>query len=391
MGLAIAPLGFYFGFISTAVPILLAGQGVAVDRIAYISAVGFSPSFWAFLICPVLDVRFTKRTYGFALATLAGVCLCASVLLLKHLALMTVFLTAGCTATVMFGNALMGWLPDIIEDKHYGEVGAWSNVANLGAAGVFGTLVVVLVRTLPMSIAAPMLAFVLTSPTALLFFFPTPMPPTRSVRETFRTLFRDLYQLCRSRSCLLGLMMFLSPASCFALTNLFSGLGKDFHAPEQWVTAIGGTGVAIACSVGCVAAIELCERFSRSRVYVMTGLFGAVFSIGLILSPHTLAMFVVGVLGYNFCQGMNYTAFSSLTFEIVGPGNPLAATQMGLLAASANLPISYMTALDGRAYAAHGLTGMLAVDAGMSVLTGIALLILLSRLWRPKPLVTVSG
>ncbi len=151
-------------------------KGVAVDRIAYISAVGFSPSFWAFLICPVLDVRFTKRTYGFALATLAGVCLCASVLLLKHLALMTFFLTAGCTATVMFGNALMGWLPDIIEDKHYGEVGAWSNVANLGAAGVFGTLAVVLVRTLPMPLAAPMLALVLTSPTALLFFFPTPMP-----------------------------------------------------------------------------------------------------------------------------------------------------------------------------------------------------------------------
>ncbi len=99
----------------------------------------------------------------------------------------------------------------------------------------------------------------------------------------------------------------------------------------------------------------------------MTGLFGAVFSMGLIWSPHTLAMFVIGVLGYNFCQGMNYTAFSSLTFEIVGPGNPLAATQMGILAASANLPISYMTALDGRAYASHGLTGMLATDAGMSI------------------------
>ena len=123
----------------------------------------------------------------------------------------------------------------------------------------------------------------------------------------------------------------------------------------------------------------------------MTGLFGAVFSMGLIWSPHTLVMFVVGVLGYNFSQGMNYTAFSSLTFEIVGPGNPLAATQMGLLTASANLPISYMTAVDGRVYAAHGLTGMLAVDAGMSVLAGIALLIVLSRLWRPKPLVTVSG
>src|ERR1700733_13070993 len=248
MGLAMAPLGVYFGFITTATPILLSGQGVAVDRIAYISAVGFSPSFWAFLLCPVLDVRFTKRTYGFALAALAGVCLCSTVLLLKHLALMTFFLTAGCAAIVMYGNAVMGWLVDIIEDKHYGQVGAWSNVANLGAAGVFGTLTVILVRTMPERLAAVALAGVLMAPTALLLFFPAPARPTRSATETFRSLFRDLYHLFRNRSSLLGLIMFLSPGSCFALTNLFSGLGRDFHAPERWVTAIGGTGVAIVCS-----------------------------------------------------------------------------------------------------------------------------------------------
>jgi MFS transporter, PAT family, beta-lactamase induction signal transducer AmpG len=391
MGLAIAPLGFYYGFITTALPILLAAQGVPVDRIAYISAVGFSPTFWAFLVCPILDVRFTKRTYGFVLEVLAAICLCATVLLLKHLALMTFFLTLGCTATVMFGNAVMGWLPDIIEDKHYAQVGAWSNVANLGAAGAFGTLAVVLVRTLPIAIAAPILAVVLIVPTALLLFFPAPVPPTRGVAEMFRTLFRDLYRLCRSRRCLLGLMMFLSPASCFALTNLFSGLGKDFHAPERWVTAIGGAGVAVVCSLGCVVAIGLCQRFARSVVYLTTGLCGAVFALGLIWSPHTLAAFAVGVLGYNFCQGMNYTAFTALTFEIVGPANPLAATQMGLLAASANLPISYMTALDGRVYASHGLTGMLLNDGGMSVLAGCVLLVILNRLGRPKALVSVSG
>jgi hypothetical protein len=249
----------------------------------------------------------------------------------------------------------------------------------------------VLVRTLPLTLTAAALTLVLVVPTALLLFFPAAVLPTRSATETFRTLFRDLYRLCRTRRCLLGLMMFLSPASCFALTNLFAGLGKDFHAPERWVTAIGGSGVAIVCSVGCITAIWLCERFTRSNVYVMTGIGGAVFVMGLIWSPHTLVAFAVGVLGYNFCQGMNYTAFMALEYEIVGPANPLAATQMGLLTASGNLPISYMTAVDGRAYAAHGLTGMLAVDAGTSVVTGIVLLILLSRLRRPKALVAVSG
>ena len=178
--------------------------------------------------------------------------------------------------------------------------------------------------------------------------------------------------------------MFLSPASCFALTNLFAGMGRDFHVPERWVTAIGGTGVAIVCSVGCIAAIWLCDRFTRSNVYVVTGLGGALFALSLIWSPHTLVAFAVGVLGYNFCQGMNYTAFTALQYEIVGPANPLAATQIGLLTASGNLPISYMTAIDGRVYAAHGLTGMLAMDAGMSVLAGTVLLFVLGRLERSR-------
>ena len=58
-------------------------------------------------------------------------------------------LTVGCAAVVIFGNAHLGWMPDVIEDRHYSQVGGTANVANLGAAGVFATLTVVLVRTLP--------------------------------------------------------------------------------------------------------------------------------------------------------------------------------------------------------------------------------------------------
>lgn len=171
LGLALAPMGFYFGFNSTGLPILLAGQGVPLDKIAYVSAVGFSPTFWAFLLCPILDVRFTRRTYAFVMAAVAACCLGASTLVIRHLTLLTVFLAVGCTATVMFQNAVCGWLPDVIEDKDYDETSAWSNIANLGAAGFFGMLAIVLVRHMPLGLAAAVLGFVLIAPTALLFSF----------------------------------------------------------------------------------------------------------------------------------------------------------------------------------------------------------------------------
>jgi len=380
MGLAIAPLGFYFGFISTATPILLAAHGVSVGRISEVSAIGFSPSFWAFLLCPVLDVRFSKRTYALFFAGVSAVCLGVSTLLTGNLTAYTAVLTAGCAAGVMFGNAHQGWMPDVIQDQHYAHVGATTNVANLGAAGIFATLTVLLVRTLPAPLAAVLLGVTVMAPTVLLFYIPLPAKLARSAAETFGTFFHDLYVVCKRPGCILGLLCFLSPTACFALSNLFSGTGADFHTPEYRVTALTGLGVAVACSLGCLAGIWFCGRYPRRTVYILTGFGGATAALALIFTPHMLPWFAAGVLGYTFSQGICYTAFSALCYEIVGPGNPLASTQMALLAAAANLPVSYMTAVDGHFHTTHGLAGMLAVDAAMSVAVGTVLLVVIRRM-----------
>jgi PAT family beta-lactamase induction signal transducer AmpG len=180
-------------------------------------------------------------------------------------------------------------------------------------------------------------------------------------------------------------MCFLSPTACFALTNLFSGLGRDFHATERWVTVLNGPLVAVICSAGCLVGIWFCGRFARRTVYVVTGFGGAAAALAMIWLPHTLAVFVGGVLAYNFFQGINYTAFSAFEYEIVGPANPLAGTQIALLTAAANLPMSYMTRVDGHFYEQHGLPGMFGVDAVSSIAVGTVLLLLFGRLGLGRP------
>jgi hypothetical protein len=81
---------------------------------------------------------------------------------------------------------------------------------------------------------------------------------------------------------------------------------------------------------------------------------------------------------------VNYTAFSSFCYEIVGPANRLAGTQMALLAAAANLPISYMTAIEGHVHSAFGIGGMLVTDAVTTAIVGTTLLLVLRRL-APAP------
>ena len=384
MGLAIAPLGCYYGFIQAAMPILLSAHNVSVGDISRVSAIAFSPTFWAFTLCPILDVRFSKRTYAMVFACVAACCLAICTLLTNNLTLFTTVLTIGCASAVLFGNAHQGWMPDVISSQHYSQVGATTNIANLGAAGVFTTITIVLVRHLPPVAAALLLAITVLAPTVLLFFIPLPTKPLRGAAETFGTFFADLRRVSVRRACIIGLVCFLSPTACFALTNLFSALGADFQTPERWVTAISGIGTAVACSVGCLAGIWFTGRFLRRNVYLLTGFGGAAVALAMTRMPHTLSFFATGVLAYVFFQGVNYTAFSSLSFEIVGPGNPLASTQMALLSAAANVPITYMTAVDGHFHTRYGLTGMLLVDGLMSIVVGTILLIVLSRPWASR-------
>jgi PAT family beta-lactamase induction signal transducer AmpG len=244
---------------------------------------------------------------------------------------------------------------------------------------------IVLVRWIGAPAAGVLLACLLVAPTVLFRYFPKPLPPMRSAAETFGHLFGDLGAAFGDRDYMLGVLMFVSPASCFALTNLFSGLGRDFNVPERWMTGLSGMGIAVACSIGCLVGGPLCDRYDRRVIYIVAGLGGAACSTTMIWTPHTLGVFAVGLLTYNFLQGITYTSFSALQFQLIGRENPLASTQFAMLAAALNLPVSYMTWVDGRGHDRGGLSGMLSVDAGASILAGVAFLLILAREARRRP------
>ncbi len=374
IGLANAPLGFYYGFINTSMPLLLVAQGVSLGRVATISAIAFSPTFWIFLLAPVLDVRLSRRAHAVVWSAVASVCLFASVMLLRHVVLFTVTLTAGCAATALFSSSLGGWLPELVPDEHRGRLSTWYNIANLGVAALYGTAAIYIVQRLPSLIGASLLALLIVAPTLLLFSLPAPQPPARTASAIFKELFHDLGIIFRRREVLLALTAFVTPASCFALTNLFAGLGPDFHASQRWVTAVCGAGVAVSCSLGCLLGGPLADRFSRMQIYILTGIGGAAVAGATILAPRSALIFAAATLAYNFLQGINYTAYTALCFELVGSNNRVAATQFSVLFCAINLPISYMTWVDGRGYAAFGLHGMLGTDALFSLLAGTALL-----------------
>jgi len=379
MGFAMAPLGITFGFINTTMPILLAAQGVPVHIIANVSVIGFLPTSIAFVLCPILDVRFTRRVYLIATAIFAALCLAGAVLEVHHLYLFTTLIALACVGAVFYGNALGSWQVDTLHTDDFGWLGAWVNIANLGAAGSFGTLSVKIIRTLPPGAAAAVIAGIVLLPLVLLRWFPEPVQPTRSAAETFRSLFRDLYHLMKQRAVLLGLAAFLLPASAFALSNLFSGLGADFHASEGFVATMTGVGVAIFCSVGTLAGGWLCSRYARGKVFVSVGFGGAASALFMMLTPHTTTFFTAGLVGYCFFQGISFTSFTAFSLDLTGKNNPLAATQISVLTAVVNMPILYMALADGHAHDRWGTNAMFATDAVGAIVAASLLLMLFKR------------
>jgi PAT family beta-lactamase induction signal transducer AmpG len=352
---------------------------VPVHIIANVSVIGFLPSSVAFVLCPILDVRFTRRVYLIATAIASAACLGGAVLELHHLVAFTTLMTLGCVGAVFYGNALGGWQVDTLHTDDFGWLGAWVNIANLGAAGSFGTLSIHIIRTLPPMAAAVVIGCIVLLPLVLLLWFPEPMQPTRTAVETFRSLFHDIYHLMKQRAVLLGLAAFLLPESCFGLSNLFSGLGADFHATESYMATMSGVGVAVACSIGTLAGGWLCSRYARGYVYAGIGVGGALCTVGMIFVPHTEMSFTVGMLMYCFFQGINFVGFTSFTLDLTGKNNPLAATQISVLTAAANVPILYMAFLDGHAHDRWGVNGMLAVDAIATVVFAAIVLTLFRR------------
>lgn len=62
---------------------------------------------------------------------------------------------------------------------------------------------------------------------------PEPRPDRRLAGESFRAFSADVFALVRRPPILIALALFLAPCGTFSLTNLFGGLGDDFHASPR--------------------------------------------------------------------------------------------------------------------------------------------------------------
>jgi PAT family beta-lactamase induction signal transducer AmpG len=367
LGFANLPLGVTGGVALILAPQVLASQHVPEPRIADITTLALVATFGCLLVVPVLDVRFSRRTYAIVMSILTAALTAASVLSLSNLDTLGVWLFLSVMGAQLNTSAIGGWFGGVISKEQDAALGAWMTVANVVGAGGTAMAGILLVRAAPIGVAAAVLGGLNLLPLLVFAVAHPPGEERRRLGESFGQFARDLGALARDASVLRLLLLFALPCASFALTNTLGGLGGDYHASEQLVGVVFGAGIAAAGVVGSLAVPLLTRRASPLWVYIGVGATGAALTLLNLVLPHTTPVFVWAAITQNVWQAAALALVSVIALQSIGKDNPVAATQFGLLLGAASAPITYMQWLDGHAYGAAKLTGLYLTDGGMGV------------------------
>jgi MFS transporter, PAT family, beta-lactamase induction signal transducer AmpG len=377
LGFGLWPLGVNGALLLITMPQLLAAQHAPETRIAAITAMALAPGFVSFLMAPLLDWRFSRRTWAIAFTALTGLGSAASFLFVRRLDVLPVFFFLSNLGAYLVAAACGGWFGELVARERQGALGSWFAAVNIASGGLAAALAIPIFRGLPEPLGALVLGGLNLLALPLLLRTPCPPADARLAREGVLAFARDVSRVVRRPIVLWTLLLFVSPATAFALTNSLSGFAGDFHTSEALAGLIGGVGVCIAGVVGSLLAPRLGAALRPRVLYLVLGLAGAGFSFLLIALPRTPAIFGVALLGENIFQAAAFAVSNVISLNSLGEDNPLAATQFGLLFASSAVPLTYMQIIDGAAFTAHGLNGGLAADAAMTAGACVVLALIL--------------
>ena len=358
--------GMMGGFIVVPLPQMLVAQGVPGDRAAIAVAIILSPMCWSFLLAPILDVRFRRRTYALVFGVIGVSAAITTVLYHAVLGEVEALMLVGFLSTCLFQSAFGGWAGSLIGKGQDGALGAWSSIYNVGGGGVFILLCNYALQHFSRTGAAALIFAAFLSPLAVFPVIPAPPASKILAAASFSRFAREVVSLFKSSEVLVALALFVLPAGSFALTNALGAWSDSFHAPASLVSVIGGLGIILGSVVGCALVPLLARRVPLRQLYLSIGLVGAAFTASLLLAPRVPWTFGLAFVGENFFQASAVAACMAIIFEVIGPGNPLAATTFALLAAAESLPVDYMEFVDARGYHSYGITGAFLTDASIS-------------------------
>jgi MFS family permease len=371
------PFGATSGFVSVTIGYLAKQQGIGDAAIAGLVAISTLPHTFKFFWAPLPDTTLTRRGWYFAsnvLSTLTLVGLAFVPIRSDTLQLLRVLIFVNSLAVTFLGMAVEGLLAHTVSDSHRGSASGWLQAGNLGGAGLGGGLALFLAQRIGAQSAFIIVAVSLLACSLTLRFVPEPARIEKeSLIHSLRAVIADLKEtILQTRVGLLAMILCFLPTGAAAAAGLFAAMAGRWNTSADKVALYTGLLAGMVSAVGCLAGGWLSDRFDRKNAYALSGLFLAIVAVGMYLGPRNELGYGVFTLLYQFGAGVSYGAFTGFVLEAIGRG--AAATKYNALASLSNIPIWYMTVLDGFVSEQHGINAMLLVDAASEVVGAVVFL-----------------
>lgn len=381
LGLANLPLGITGAVALLITPQVLAARHVPETQIANITTLGLAGTLAFFLVAPILDVRFSRRTYAMAMTSCASVLTFVAVISLQTPSFLGFWLFFCLLIANLNSSAIGGWFGSVFPSQYDAPLGAWMTVANTAGFGVTSIIGVLLVSHAPLWVAATVLGALNLVPLLIITRIEAPSQERRRARESFGRFGREVVQLAGRSEVRRLLLLFGLPCASFALTNTLGGLGADYGASEKLIAVIAGFGLTLAGIFGSLIVPALSRRAQLPIVYLGIGIVGGLSTLSLLALPHFPVVFTIAFIGQNIWQSAAISAGFALTLSSIRKNDPLASTQFAVLTAAMSAPIMYMQWIDGHAYGAGGLAGLYSTDGGLDLLASGVMTFLVVFVW----------
>ena len=367
----IVPFGAMGGYLSVAIGYQLTQAGVSVEEVAALIAASYIPQTWKFLWAPVADMTLSRKTWYLlaGLVSALGIFVTGAVPAdAASLPLLYAAVLVSSVASTFLAMATESLMVYNTPPELQGRAGGWFQAGNLGGNGLGGGAGLWLAQTLPDPwMAAAVIAVACALCCAALWFVPEPPPLARTGRygRMLLDVLKDLWQVVRARAGILALLICFLPIGSGAASNLWAAVADDWHASANTVALATGVFSGIVSALGCIFGGYGADRMDRKTAYALYGLLMALSTAAMAVAPRTETMYVVFTLIYAFIQGLTYAGFTAVVLETIGLG--AAATKYNLYASLSNMPIAYMTLVDGWAHTRWGAAGLLNVEAAFGV------------------------
>jgi PAT family beta-lactamase induction signal transducer AmpG len=368
-GLLIAPEAVIsLGLLGGALGFLLRNEGVTPDRLASISSLIALPHAIYFLWGPITDFWMRRRNWLLIAAAAAAIALFAAFhqpTLATHWAVGLLFL--GACFGVIVAAACGGMMGTLTSETNKRRASSAYQIGSL----TIGAVALFLLVSYADRFSLGALGWIVAALIVLPALFAFAAPPQSMVREhgpraTEVRVWREFKSTFLRWEAIPYTLMVASPCASGAMIGLLPELARDYGVTGTQVAWINGVGGALLSSAGALSVLLIPVRVRASIAFLLVGFANAATLALLSLGPQRPAIYFVSTVLFLFTVGAGYALFTAVSLEFLGGSGKSGSARYAIINSLGNLPVAYMSWLDGRGYAHCGPRGMPGIDALVS-------------------------